>query len=66
METTFTITYEIVNDQPTLTISPAVSEGNNYKPKSIEVTEDQWNELRYHFATGVDDVKHRSILAYVI
>ncbi|RZJ88194.1 MAG: hypothetical protein EOO20_14270 [Chryseobacterium sp.] len=66
METKFTIIHKLIAGKNILTISPEKEKGNNYKPKTIEVTEDQWNELKFHFATGVNDKTKETILAYVI
>lgn len=66
METHFEVTHQVVEGKQLLTFSPKHTKGNNFKPKSIEITQDQWNELRYHFATGVNDKTKQSILAYII
>lgn len=64
METLFTIEHRLIDGTHTLTISPQ-KKNEGFPPKQIEVTEAQWNELRFHFATGVDDKNKVSILAYI-
>lgn len=46
-----------------LTISPSVK--CNYSPVNIELSDDQWNALQYHFAKMVNDKEGISKLAYV-
>jgi hypothetical protein len=65
METYFEVTHKIIEGKNTLTFQPKHKEDNGYGPKTIEVTEEQWNALKYHFATGVNDTTKESILAYV-
>lgn len=47
----FQISHRTEDGKHFLTIAPAV-ENEGFKPKEIEVTEDQWHALRYHFACG--------------
>ena len=50
---TFTITCEIKGDQHSLIIGP--SEKCEYKEVVMPVTKDQWDALRFGFATAHDD-----------
>jgi hypothetical protein len=59
----FTITHRIVQGRHTLTFSPTIP-NEGYPPKAIFVDEDQWNALKYHFATEVD--KGNSKLVYIL
>ncbi|MXV16864.1 hypothetical protein [Hufsiella ginkgonis] len=65
MGTNFEIHHKVVDGNHILTFKPEIP-NKGYPPTTIEVTEDQWNCLRYHFATGVNDKTGESILAYVI
>ena len=65
MNTDFEIIYKEDNGKHFMTFKPK-KKGSNFLPKQIEITLEQWNELRYHFATGVDDVNKELILAYVM
>lgn len=47
----FQISHRTEDGKHFLTISPSV-ENEGFKPKEIEVTEDQWHALKYHFAVG--------------
>jgi hypothetical protein len=47
-----------------LIVSPSkVNEG--YGPVSVEVTEKTWDELRFTFATAVDDINKMEKLTYI-
>lgn len=45
-------------------IQPGVA-NEGYPPKEIEVTEDQWHSLKYHFAMGLCFEKQDEKLIYV-
>lgn len=53
IKTTFTITCEIKGDEHTLIVKP--SERCEYGEVRMPITKDQWNTLRFGFATGRDD-----------
>lgn len=60
----FTLTHRVENGNHFLTVSP--SKGNDgYPSKEIEITEGQWNDLRYHFAQAVDDKNKIEKLTYI-
>lgn len=63
----FQISYKTEDGKHFLTISPSVK-NEGYKPKEIEVTEEQWNAIRYHFAVGYPSGKEKypASLHYVV
>lgn len=47
-----------------LVVSPSVP-NEGYGPVIIEITEKQWDELRFHFATAVEDELKMEKLTYI-
>lgn len=47
----FTLHHNEVDGVHSLTFAPAVK-NEGYPPKTIELTEGQWNDLKYHFVVG--------------
>jgi hypothetical protein len=60
----FIIEHMNVNDVHHIKFIPA-KEAPGYEPKTIEVTENQWNELRYHFMMAYDDKNKIERLSYL-
>jgi hypothetical protein len=44
-----------------ITITPVVK-NDGYPPKEIELTEGQWNDLKYHFAMGYSDAGDEKLI----
>jgi hypothetical protein len=67
IKTDFEISYNTTDGKHFLTISPSVK-NEGFKPKEIEVTEEQWNALRYHFAVGYPSGKDKfpATLSYIV
>lgn len=60
---TFTLSHSEKNGH-FLTVSPAIkSEG--FEPIAIEITSEQWDKLRFHFITAMNDKNKESLLAYL-
>lgn len=59
-ETTFELTVNANQGKPEgeirkLTITPATKGKTEYPPLEIPITEDQYNAMRYHFMSAIDD-----------
>jgi hypothetical protein len=61
----FSISHRTEDNKHFITFIPML-ENKGYAPKEIEVTEQQWNDLRYHFALGVNDVLNIEKLTYIV
>lgn len=60
----FKVFYKQEGDQHSLTFVPAQN-AEGYEKKTIAITAEQWNELKYHFMTAIDDRAGVTKLAYV-
>jgi hypothetical protein len=61
----FSISHRTEDNKHFITFIPML-ENKGYAPKEIEVTEQQRNDLRYHFSVGVNNMKKIEKLAYIV
>lgn len=62
----FTITHKQDGAANIVTITPTHLKALvNYGAVNIELTDDQWSALKYHFATMVNDKEKLTKLAYI-
>lgn len=60
----FIIEHMVVEGVHHVKFIPSIkSEG--YEPKTIEITESQWDNLRYHFMTAINDKSGVERLSYL-
>ena len=61
----FRLHYKKKDEKHFLIVTP-IEENQGFLPKEIEITLEQWNDLRYHFAVGIADAVGDTKLAYVV
>lgn len=62
---TFKIYYKKQGNSHLLKFVPSVTP-SGYKPNEIEVTEQQWHALKFHFMTMINDATNETKLGYVV
>jgi hypothetical protein len=60
----FELHHKEVDGKHTLIITPSVT-NEGYPPKEVEITEGQWNDMKYHFAMGIHTKTGDEKLIYV-
>lgn len=65
VSTEFTISHKQVAGKHLLTIAPS-KEAEGWPPKEVEVSQEQWDELRFHFGTAHNDKTGEAILSIFI
>jgi hypothetical protein len=60
----FTIKHSKKDDKNILTIAPS-KPVEGFPEKELEVTQEQWDNLQYHFMKGVDDKTGESTLCSI-
>lgn len=56
----FQLLHKEENGTHTLTIIPS-KKNHGYPELKLEITEGQWNDIKYHFTTAVDDVGYNRV-----
>lgn len=61
---TFFISHKVINGAHHLEFTPAIK-NEGFPPKLMEITEGQWNDLRYHFGIAIIGKDHEQLI-YIV